>query len=106
MEPMSPECLRKHRAQSSIHIAASVVRHERIVSKITGAEQPSHDLIDVDNAGKFPSLGANPVADMSRASEALEVIAKGFVGPWWRSPVPVKVTASSHGIEKLVPSSR
>ncbi len=82
MEPMATKRLGKNGAKRSLHITAPVVRHEGVVSKITGAETTSDNLIDIDYAGEFLILGTYPVPNVCPAAEAFEVFIKRFRRLW------------------------
>lgn len=67
MQPMLTKRLRENGAESPLHIATSVVRYESVVSKITGTEYTAHNLVNVNDASKFPVLSANPITNVRSA---------------------------------------
>ena len=73
---MTMEGRGQYSAKAFLHIPTSVVRHECIVSKVTGAEHAAHNLVDIDHASEFSSFSADPITNVHTTSQAFETRGK------------------------------
>src|SRR5688572_22389297 len=103
---MTMKCLGQYSAKAFLQIPTSVVRHECIVSKVTGAEHAAHNLVDIDHAGEFSSFSADPITNVYSALQAFETRGKFLMRVRWVRPTSVKFTASSHRSKELGASRR
>src|SRR5262252_5079716 len=102
VEPLFRKSVSQHSRESPLHITTPVVGYESIVSKITRAKHAPHNLVDIDYSGQFALFSANPVHDIQRAAQSLEMLFKSK----WRTrrvgPVTMELTAASDGRQEFV----
>src|ERR1043165_642659 len=102
MQPLSMKRFSENSTKPALHVATFVVRYESVVSKITGTEYPAHNLIDVNDSGKFSILGANPIAEVRSALQPFEARFESGGSRRWTSPVPVQLAARSHSDQEFI----
>ena len=93
MQPVPTKRLGQYSAKASLHVATLIVRHECIITKVTGAEHAAHNFVDVDHASEFPGFSADPVTNVCSGVQALETRHKLVISARWMSPLFVKLTA-------------
>jgi hypothetical protein len=102
MKLVHAEYVGQYGLQAALHETLTVVRYERVVAEVAGAEVAPHDLADVDDGGKVVVRGTHPVADARRLLEALQVPIECLNRSRGRSPVAVQRSTSAHGGQELV----
>ena len=70
MKPLAPKSLRQDCAEPFLHITPPVMRFECIVAQVTRAEDAAHNLVDVDNSGKFAVFRTYPIAKVCSCLQA------------------------------------
>ena len=67
------KCIHQNGGEPLPHVSPSIVRSKRIVPKIAGAEIASYNLADIDDAGKLPLLGNDPITAVSLSPKAFQI---------------------------------
>jgi len=82
-----------------------VVRYESVIPKIAGAEQATHNLIDVDHTSKFSVLCTDPVGNMSSSSRTFEVLSEFVDSSGWVCSMSMEFTTASNSRQKFLMAS-
>ena len=94
MKPVSAERLEEDGAKAPLHVAASVVGHERVIPEVSRAEGATHNFTDVDDTCELADLRAHKIPNVRRVVEAFEIVVKRIPGSRRRGPMPVKGSTS------------
>src|SRR5271165_369539 len=83
-----------HRPNSFRHVTVALMRRKTVIAEITGAKTAPHNLADIDNTRQFTHFGQNPIADVSRRIESLEILIELLRRLRRRHPTAMQFAAS------------
>ena len=101
MESLIAKCIQQYGGQSMPHVSAAVMRSERIVAEISGAEVASYELADIDDTGQLPPFGNNPITKMSLSPDSLQIDVELRGSLRSRRPWAMQSPAFSRGTQEL-----